>query len=234
MQAPDFTQLAPAAFDRKDLLFLFEHFPVPGIDAVEAVRRVHEQPSTLESLLESRYVQDALLDRSAACLDVSPRLFFDVMLRRALPGSRTPIERQTIHYLANVLALFSRTERIYRLQQDEEAQFHYIADLVQEAHRAGHARRFLVDAHIGNYSMFLSGIQAEWVNHRLRYHHRPVSLEYYRRMGRSYYASAAGHPASQHFGLREVFRHLAERFEHFRAGLQRLAQQWAAPRAAAV
>lgn len=232
MQTPDFALMTPAVFDRKDLLFLFEHFPVPGIDVVEAVRRVHEQPNTLESLLESRYVQDALLDQSARWLEVSPRLFFDVMLRRALPGSRTALERQTIHYLANLLALFARTERVYRLQDGDEDQYRYLVDLVQQAHEADYARRFLVDAHIGNYSMYLSGIQAQWVNHRLRYHHRPVSLEYYRRMGRSYYASAAGHPASRDFGLREVFRHLAERFEHFRAGLQRLAQHWGAPGAA--
>lgn len=232
MQAPDFAQLGLTSFDRRDLLFLFEHFPVPGIDVVEAVRRVHEAPNTLESLLESRYVQQALMDRSATCLEVSPKLFFDVMLRHALPGNRTPIERHTIHYLANLLALFSRTERIYRLRDGDDAQYQYLADLVQEGHSAGYERRFLVDAHIGNYAMFLSGIHAEWVNHRLRYHKRPISLEYYRRMGRSYYASAAGHPASHDFGLRDIFKHLAERFEHFRAGLQRLAEQWSAPRTA--
>jgi hypothetical protein len=225
MQAPDFAQLGPSAFERQDLLFLFEHFPVPGVDVVEAVRRVHEQPNTLESLLESRYVQNALLDRGPLCLSVSPRLFFDVMLRRALPGPRTAIERHAIHYLANLLALFSRTERVYRLQDGDAAQFPYLVDLVQEAQQASSDRRFLIEAHIGNYALFLSGMQAEWINHRRRYHQRPLSLEYYRRMGRSYYASAAVHPASRQFGLREVFRHLAERFEHFRTGLQRMAEQ---------
>lgn len=230
MQAPDFAFNGPLGFDQKDLLFLFEHFPVPGVDAVEAVRRVHEQPNTLESLLESRFLRDALLDRSAACLDVSPRLFFDVMLRHALPGRRTPLERSTIHYLANLLGLFSRTERVYRLQQYEQQRYEYLADLVMEAHHAGYERRFLVDAHIGNYSLFLSGMCSEWVNHRLRYHKRPISLEYYRRMGRSYYASASSHPASTDLGLRDIFRHLSERFEHFREGLERLARQVFIPR----
>lgn len=232
MQLPDFAQTGPLGFDRRDLLFLFEHFPVEGVDAVEAVRRVHEAPSTLESLLESRYLRDALLDRGALCLEVSPRLFFDVMLRHALPGRRTPIERSTIHYLANLLALFSRTERIYRLQRDEAERYEYLADLVLAAANADYERRFLVDAHIGNYSLYLSGVCAQWVNHRLRYHHRPVSLEYYRRMGRSYFASAAQHPASQELGLREVFRHLAARFEHFRAALESLASSAFRPRPA--
>lgn len=44
-------------------------------------------------------------------------------------------------------------------------------------------------------------------------------------LGPSYDASAASHPASEDFGLRSVFRHLADRFEHFRAGLQELAEE---------
>jgi hypothetical protein len=228
MQAPDFAKASVGNFAHKDLLFLFEHFPVPGVDAVEAVRRVHEQPSTLESLLESRYVQDALCDRSALWLEVSPQLYFNVMLRHALPGPRDPLERRTIHYLANLLALFGRTERLYR-PSDAGAPCEYLVDLVQQSVEAGYERRFLVDAHIANYALYLSGICAQWVQHRRRYRHRPVSLEYYRRMGRSYYASAAHHPASREFGLREIFARLAERFEHFRGGLERLAGSFNAP-----
>lgn len=224
MQSPDFALSGPMALSHKDLLFLFEHFPVPGIDPVEAVRRVHEQPVMLESILESRYVQDALLDSRNAWLDVSPQLFFDVMLRRALPGRRDRTERSVIHYLANLLGLFSRTDRVYRLQSGDGSSYEYLADLLQEAQQAGSDRRFLVDAHIGNYALYLSGVCAPWVHHRREFKRRPVSLEYYRRMGRSHYATAAGSPQAQDFGLREVFRHLAERFEYFRGGLQKLAE----------
>lgn len=223
MQSPDFAAVGPQQFSPKDLLFLFEHFPVPGINPVEAVRRVHEQPSTLESILESRYVHDALRDRRAQWIDVSPQLFFDVMLRHALPGPRDRLERQVIHYLANLLALFARTERVYRLQREESARFEYLADLVHEAQTADPSRRFLVDAHIGNYALYLSGICAPWVEYRRDVRRRPVSLEFYKRMGRSHYACAAGSTQAHEFGLREVFRRLAERFEHFRTGLQRMA-----------
>lgn len=224
MQSPDFALAGPMAFSQKDLLFLFEHFPVRGIDPVEAVRRVHEQPLMLESVLESRYLHDALMNQTAPCLDVSPQLFFDVMLRRAMPGRRDARERQVIHYLANLLGLFTRTERVYRLQSDDEARYEYLADLLQEALRSGPERRFLVDAHIGNYALYLSGVCAPWVHHRREFKRRPVSLEYYRRMGRSHYATAAGSPQAHDFGLRDVFRHLAERFEYFRNGLQKLAE----------
>jgi hypothetical protein len=223
MQSPDFAAVGLEHLQHKDLLFLFEHFPVAGVDPVEAVRRVHEQPLMLESILESRYVHDALLDQQATWLDVSPQLFFDVMLRRAMPGPRDRLERQVIHYLANLLGLFARTDRVYRLQAHETASFEYLADLMREGLEAGPERRFLVNAHIGNYALYLSGVCAPWVEHRRDYKRRPVSLEFYKRMGRSHYASAAGSSHAHTFGLREVFRHLAERFEHFRMGLRRLA-----------
>ena len=67
MQSPDFAAVGLAHLQQKDLLFLFEHFPVAGVDPVEAVRRVHEQPLMLESVLESKYVHDALMDQRAQC-----------------------------------------------------------------------------------------------------------------------------------------------------------------------
>lgn len=225
MQSPDFAAVGPLNFAHKDLLFLFEHFPVAGIDPVEAVRRVHEQPLMLESILESRYVHDALMDSGAQCLDVSPQLFFDVMLRRAMPGQRDKLERQVIHYLANLLGLFTRTERVYQLQHGDKAHYEYLADLVREGYESGPERQFLVNAHIGNYALYLSGVCAPYVEYRRDYKRRPVSLEFYKRMGRSHYASAAGSAQAQQFGLREIFRRLAERFEYFRAGMRSMAEQ---------
>jgi len=225
MASPDFALPGPSRFEPRDLLFIFEHFPGPAIDPVEAVRRLHEQPAMLESLLESGFLRDALLDTRHGCLQVSPRLFFNVMLRQAIPGPRTPEDRSAIHYVANLLDLFASTERVYRPQAGDDTAYEYVVDLVEESARASYTRRFLVDAHIGNYALFVSGMHADWVNHRLLYQRRLVSLEYYRRIGASYFASAANHPSSQDYGLSAVFRALSRRFEHFRAGLQRMAGQ---------
>lgn len=222
MQAPDFAQLGVPPFDEKDLKFLFAHFPVAGIDPERAVRLVHERPTTLESLLESEYVFAALQDQSTMWLEVSPRLFFDVLLRRALPGKRHAQERQTIHYLANLLGLFTRTERLYSVQPDEEQRFQYLVDLVQEAAQAGSERGFVVHTHIGNYALFLAGLCRDWIDARHRYKRRPVDLQYYCRMGQSYYFTASRHRLADQLGLRNVFRDLAERFHYYRDGLERM------------
>jgi hypothetical protein len=225
MQSPDFARLGPATLEHRDLLFLFEHFPAPGVDPEEAARRVIEQPSTLESLLESRYVSDAMLDQRTAWLDISPRLFFNVLLRRALEGRREPDERQTIHYLANLLALFGATERLYRVRAGDDASYQYLADLVEASMHADRQYRFLVVSHIGNYALFLAGICAPWIEHRRRYHHRPLSLRYYCDMSRAHFASAAKHEMAGTLGLKSVFGQLATRFDYYRDGLERMASQ---------
>jgi hypothetical protein len=222
MQRPDFAQLGPPMLDAGDLLFLFEHFPVPGVDAVEAARRAHEHWNTLDSLLESDYVFDAISDKGVMWLEVSPKLFFNVLLRRCLPGRRHSMERQAISYLANLLGLFARADRLVRVQDGDEKTFGYLVDLVREAAESGPDRGFVVQSHIGNYAMVLSGLFAPWIEHRHRFHRRPVTLEYYCHMGSSYYFTASHHRLAGQFGVRGVFRELADRFEYYRGGLERL------------
>jgi len=222
MQTPDFAQMGPPPFDEADLRFLFEHFPLPGLDVNEAVRRTIAHPSTLESLLESDYILAALKDPSIHWLEVSPKLFFDILLRHALPGPRSPLQRQTIHYVAHLLGLFTRNERLYRIQDGDDRAFEYLVDLVAEAAEADPARGFLVHSHIGNYALFLAGLCRPWIEHRFAYKRRPVNLDYYRQMGSAYYFSASRHRLAEQLGLHHIFRHLAERFEDYRSGLERL------------
>lgn len=226
METPDFARLGPPAFEAPDLRFLFEHFPVPGIDPDEAVRQALERPSTIDSLLESDYVHRAIHDRQLFWLEVSPRLFFNVLLRRSLPGARHAQTRRTIHYLANLLGLYARTDRLYRVQPDEAQSFHYLVDLVQEAATAGPERGFLVQSQIGNYALFLAGICKPWIDYRHRYKRRPVDIGYYCRMGRSYYFTASRHRLADQYGLRPVFEDLAQRFDYYRAGLETMAASW--------
>ncbi len=224
MQAPDFAQISTGSLTRQDLLFLFEHFPVPGIDAVEAAQRVIERPSTLDSMLEADYVFEAIRDRHTLWLEVSPQLFFNIMLRHCLPGQRQPGERQAIHYLANLLGLFTRADRLYRVTQTDEDAYQYLVDLVTVAASASSERGFLVHSHIGNYALYTAGIRAEWVEHRHRYKRRPVTVEYYCKMGCSYYLRASRHRLAGEFGLQRVFGELATRFSYYRDGLARMAE----------
>lgn len=227
MQTPDFAQWASPPLGPQDLRFLFEHFPVPGINAEQAAIELATRWNTLDSMLESRYVFDALQDDKALCLSVTPRLYFNVALRHSLPRQRNSLQRQVIHYLAHVLGLFARSERLYRVQEGEAQPYAYLVDLVQEAAQSSPERSFLVHSHIGNYAMFLAGLCKPWIDHRYTYKRRPVNLDYYCRMGRGYFSSASRHTLADLYGLRAVFRELAEQFDYYRVGLERLSmRQW--------
>lgn len=226
MQAPDFVVHALPPFDQKDLLFLFENFPIPGVDAVEAVRRVHEQPNTLESILESGFVRDAILARDGRWLEISPRLFFNILLRHSLRERRDALDRQVIHYLANLLAQFAHGDRLYRVQSNESERYEYLTDLLQDAVEASPERQFLIDVHIGNFSLYLSGVCEPWVHYRQTYRRRPVSLDYYKAMGANHYAQAASSFHANLFGLQQILERLAVRFEYFRTGMRTLAGEF--------
>jgi len=224
MQTPDFAQLGHPPLPARDLNFLFEHFP-GKIDVARAITEVGQFFNTLDSMLDAKYVYEALRDAETFDLPVSPQLWFEVMLRHELPGRRSRQEQQALHYIAHLLAIFSRAERLRRVQDGEETSFDYLVDLVAEEQAATASRRFVVQAHIANYSLFLGGVCAEWVEHRHRYKRRPVNLGYYVTMGSSRFHMASKHPLADEFGLSQTYRELAGRFDYYRGGLEKMAAE---------
>jgi hypothetical protein len=168
------------------------------------------------------------MQKGAGWVEVSPFLLFNVLLRRTLEGRRTPDDRRVINYLANLLSLFVHNERLYRVQAQEERAFEYLVDLVEEAARCDEGRRFLVQVHIGNFSLYLAGLRAACIEHRHRFKRRPVTLGYYRDMGRAYFSTASRHPRAFELGLERVFHQLAQHFEEYQGALSRMSAQYLA------
>lgn len=224
MQMPDFAQLDHPPLPARDLNFLFEHFP-GKVDVASAITEVGEFFNTVDSMLDAQYVYRALRDADTLDLPVSPQLWFEVMLRHALPGRRTRQEQRALHYVAHLLALFARAERLRHVQDGDDAAFDYLVDLVGEEQASTDTRRFVVQAHIANYALFLGGVCAEWVEHRHRFKRRPVTVSYYADMGASRFHMASRHPLAAHYGLSNTYRELSLRFAYYREGLQRMAAE---------
>jgi hypothetical protein len=225
MQIPDFAQLGHKALAAQDLNFLFEHFP-GRVDAAQAMANVESFFNTVDSMLDANYVYEALQAASRIDLPVTLRFYFEVMLRHELRvGPRTPAEQRALHYLAHLLELFSRIERIQRVAPEDSAACEYFVDLLREAAEAAGPRVFMVQAHIGNYAIYIAGTQAAWVEFRRRYRGRPVNLEYYCALGAHHYFQASCDRLAYQFKLRPVYQELANRFEYYRGGLQRMAEK---------
>lgn len=209
-----------------DLRFLVENFPRPAASYEEMARVFASLPTTLESTLEAEYVHRRIFENRRELLEISPFLLFNVLLRRCMGGARTQIERAVVNYLANLLSLFVRTERVYRPGAGDPQSYEYFVDLAAEAARADERRRFLLHAHIGNYALYLTGIFRDALEYRRRYKRRPVDARYYADMGRAGYRDAAANQLAKLYRLDDVFLRLALQFDHYRERLNVLAREY--------
>jgi hypothetical protein len=226
---PDFAVTEISRLGDRDLRVILESFPRPGESYAEIAQVIDRLPTTLESMLSSDYLFHKVCDRTRLLLDVSPFLLFNVLLRRTLWGQRGSLDRRIINYLANLLALFSRTERLYRVDPDDRTTYDYLLDLIAEARGADARRRFLIHSHVGNYALFLTGMFPRWIERRHRYGRRPVDAHHFVDFGRSHFQEAGRHPLAREFRLDEVFLRLALMFDYYRAALNRMSETYLFP-----
>jgi hypothetical protein len=83
---------------------------------------------------------------------------------------------------------------------------------------------FLIRVHIGNYSLFLSGVFPERIRFRAEARGFP-DLKYYEGLGRAQYRMASDHRLAQRYDVAEVFNTLAERFQTTRLALNDIADR---------
>lgn len=226
MARPDFAHTELHRLEDRDLRFVIENFPVPGRSYEEISQLVNSLPTTVESMLSSDYLYEKVRDRGKLLLDISPFLLFSVLLRRTLSDHRTRNDRKIINYMANLLSIFIKADRLYRVQPGDPDAREYIVDLIEEAQRADGRRKFHIYSHIGNYSLFLTGLFPRWIEHRHRYGRRPVDIQYYVDFGRAYFRRAAEHPMARELALEEVFLRLALLFDSYKAGLNRMSRDY--------
>ena len=226
MRRPDFACSDLGRMPDQDLKFLIENMPSAGGSYQEIAAVINDLPSTLESILTSDYVFDLIRDRQSVILDISPFLLFSVLLRRSMGRPRSALERRVVNYLANLLTLFIRTDRVFRIAPDEAEPHAYVWELVEQGEQADARRQFLTYAHIGNYALWLTGLQADWLRHRHRYGRRVVSPDYYVDFGRAYFDRAARHRMAEEFGLDDVFLRLAMMFQHYQKGLSHMQREF--------
>lgn len=226
MRRPDFAHTSADLLADRDLKFLVNNFPQAGRSYEEIAQVIHRLPTTIESMLDSEYVFNKILYQRTLLLDISPFLLFNVLLRRSLGGARTAKDRKVVNYIANLLSLFVKIDRLYRVQLTDKKTYEYIVAMIDEAARADWRRQFLVYSHIGNYALYLTGIFPQWIEYRHRYKRRPVDLKFYTDSGRAYFERASTHPLAREYQLRDVFFYLAFMFDHYRQALNHMARQY--------
>lgn len=226
MRRPDFARTELQPLNDGDLRFLIDSFPQPASSYAEMARVLDELPNTLESMLTSQsVVQRVIFDREKL-LRISPFLLFNVLLRQVLDDHRRAAERRVVNYLANLMALFVTQHRLYRIDSADAEAYGYLVDMIEQAVSADRRRRFLVHAHVGNFSLFMTGMFGAYLEERFKHGRRTVGTDYYADLGSASFSQASALPPAQEYELTDVFVRLALTFDTYRRALGNIATDY--------
>lgn len=204
-------------FTAEDFRFVVETLARKGSDSVSLVSLLTDGDCR-DQLLDQKQLLQAMLENHLP-LSISPQLYFYVLVRHALKDSGLD-DRRLSDYVASLLESFSNTARMRSPGDGATGPIQYVSDMLIALRQASSTQQFLIRAHVGNYSLFISGIFHERVESRAQ--RGGPDVEFYEEMGRSNFKTAASHAVARTAELTPIFEHLASRFHDVRVALNRV------------
>ena len=132
-----------------------------------------------------------------------------------------------IDYLSEMLVRFVRFESIFKIRDLLGQRLDEVADMLLEAdQREGHPQRE-VHRHIGDFTLFWTGVYPEALKYLKRWDHKDAVLDYQCQGKRSYYI-ASTIPDEAHQDETRILRRLSDEFEICSMGLRRVRKEWQA------
>ncbi len=193
-----------------------------GAGDPDCLTRLLADEDTRDLILDDERLLRALLEHRG-CLGVSARLYFYVLVRQVL--RRTGItERAVTDYVAEVLAEFSETERTRLRVPGQPEPLEYFFEMLAALQTADDQTRFHIRAHIGNQSLFMSGIFPDRIRARAERKGFP-DLSYYESLGQASFRAAGDHRLARKYELNDVFSTLSERFHETRLALNDMSER---------
>ena len=209
-----------ARFTAADFDFVVRTLARSQTDNVSLVDLLSDE-ATRDSVLDHPRLVDAILS-NARHLCISSQFYFYVLARHVLREAGIA-DRKLCDYVASLLETFSRANDLQAPHVNEESGRQYISDMLIALTRATSEQAFLLRAHVGNYSLFLSGIFHE--NTQRRSLRGAPDVTFYERIGRTNYQLVASHATARRCELNDVYEELAERFRDVRLALNQLSDR---------
>ncbi|MGV3539634.1 MAG: hypothetical protein ACO1OQ_07475 [Rufibacter sp.] len=178
-------------------------------------------PECRDEMLDEEVLINTLLSREGH-VGVSQQLYFYVLARTVL--RRQGIEdRELADYVGALLWKFSKTQQLKSPHEKLPHQFNYVVEMLDALATASAAEAFLIRVHIGNYSLFLSGVFHAWIERRQQ--RGAPDFSFYEDIGRTSFSTAAQHKLAYQLELAQVYHQLASGFRNARLALNELAQR---------
>jgi hypothetical protein len=209
-----------ARFTAADFDFIVRTLARSQTDQVSLVDLLSDV-ETRDSILDHPRLVDAILN-NCGHLRISSQFYFYVLARHVLQQVGIG-DRKLCDYVASLLEAFSRANRLQVSGEIDHRAQEYISDMLIALTRANPEQAFLLRAHIGNYSLFISGIFHE--NTQRRSLRGGPDIEFYEQVGRTNYQLVASHAAARRCELDDIFEGLADRFRDVRIALNQLSDQ---------
>ena len=192
------------------------------IGTAECLIQLLSDQESRDLILDDEALLHALLERRG-CLRVSSRFYFYILVRNVFRRSDIQ-DRAVADYVAEVLAEFARTERSRCVVPGQKNPLDYFFELLAALKTADDRTSFFIRVHIGNHSLFLSGVFPNRIRFRAEARGFP-DLKYYEGMGRTQYRMASDHRLAQRYEVAGIFNTLADRFQATRLALNDIAER---------
>ncbi len=198
---------------------------------VRTLARSRKDHVSLVDLLSDSETRDNILDHprlvaailsNASHLAISSQFYFYVLARHVLQQAGLT-DRKLCDYVGSLLETFSRANVLRSPHTENEDSRQYLSDMLIALTRATPEQAFLLRAHVGNYSLFISGIFHE--NTQRRSQRGGPDMTFYERIGRTNYQLVSSHATARRCELSDVYGELADRFRDVRLALNQLSDQ---------
>jgi hypothetical protein len=209
-----------ARFTAADFDFVVRTLARSQTDHVSLVDLLSDA-ETRDTILDSPRLVEAILSGTSQ-LRISSHFYFYVLARHVLRDVGIT-DRKLCDYVASLLETFSRVNGMQAPHMNEEGGRQYVSDMLIALTRATAEQAFLLRAHVGNYSLFLSGIFHE--NTQRRSLRGAPDLAFYEQIGRTNYQLVASHATARRCDLSDVYEELADRFREVRCALNQLSDK---------
>ena len=208
-------------FAAEDIDFILSVLGARLGDAECLIKLLADEDSR-DLILDDEALLHALLERRG-CLRVSSHFYVYSLVRNVL--RRSGIEdRGVADYVAEVLAEFARAEQLRCVVPGQPNVLDYFFEMLAALQTADERTSFHVRVHIGNHSLFLSGVFHERIRFRASQRGFP-DLRSYETMGRSQYRAASDHRLAQRYELTNILGTLSERFDTTRRALNEISDR---------
>jgi len=210
-----------AQFAAEDIEFILS---VLGgkIGTAECLVKLLSDEDSRDLILDDEALLHALLERRG-CLRVSTRFYFYILVRHVFRRSDI-LDRTVADYVAEILAQFAQAERARCVLPGQANPLDYFFEMLGALKTADDRTSFFLRVHLGNYSLFLSGVFPERIRFRAEARGFP-DLKYYEGLGRTQYRVASDHRLAQRYELADILGTLSERFGATRLALNDIADR---------